>query len=185
MQRPRSATIAFRDRAGVPSIRRPGRMGLRSNAWPGSAAGFSPAAWKPARPSANAWPETVKFKVSEVQDRTEPTRYRHSFAQVSRCATPVGMAVCVSLPHALRGSASRGGAPAPYGREGIAEGAVKNGQRPDGSKTVWAYYVFPSGSGSAPAQPDSACYQCHLEHEAHRGDRPRRSRLPNPPRGAS
>jgi len=46
---------------------------------------------------------------------------------------------------------------------------VKNSQRPDGSKTVWAYYmfssgVFPSGSGSAPAQPDSACYQCHLEH---------------------
>ena len=44
------------------------------------------------------------------------------------------------------------------------EVSVKNGQRPDGSKTVWAYYVFPSGSGSAPAQPDSACYQCHLEH---------------------
>ena len=49
------------------------------------------------------------------------------------------------------------------------EVGVKNGQRPDGSKTVCAYYVFPSGvfpsgSGSAPAQPDSACYQCHLEH---------------------
>lgn len=44
------------------------------------------------------------------------------------------------------------------------EVAVKNSQRPDGSKTVWAYYVFPSGSSSAGAQPDSACYQCHLEH---------------------
>jgi hypothetical protein len=44
------------------------------------------------------------------------------------------------------------------------EVAVKNSQRPDGSKTVWAYYVFPSGSSSAPAQADSACYQCHLEH---------------------
>ena len=49
------------------------------------------------------------------------------------------------------------------------EVAVKNGQRPDGSKTVCACYVFPSGvfpsgSGSAPVQPDSAVYQCHLEH---------------------
>ena len=42
--------------------------------------------------------------------------------QVSRRATPVGMAVCVSLPPALRGPAFRGGAPALCGREGAAKG---------------------------------------------------------------
>ena len=50
------------------------------------------------------------------------------------------------------------------------EVAVKNGQRPDGSKTVWAYYVFPGVACSqvavAPRQPSpiARCYQCHLEH---------------------
>jgi hypothetical protein len=44
------------------------------------------------------------------------------------------------------------------------EMAVKNGKRPDGSKTDWAYYAFPTGQSSAKAFPDSACYQCHLRH---------------------
>ena len=42
--------------------------------------------------------------------------------------------------------------------------AVKNSQRPDGSKTDWAYYAFPTNQPTAKAFPDSACYQCHLKH---------------------
>jgi Cytochrome P460 len=42
--------------------------------------------------------------------------------------------------------------------------AVKNSQRPDGSKTNWAYYDFPIGQRSAKAFPDKACYDCHLKH---------------------
>jgi hypothetical protein len=52
------------------------------------------------------------------------------------------------------------------------EVAVKDTERPDGSKTPWAYYDFtgkpgPSGRGmldSAKAKPDSNCYDCHKEH---------------------
>ncbi|MDQ3583339.1 MAG: tyrosine-type recombinase/integrase [Pseudomonadota bacterium] len=40
--------------------------------------------------------------------------------QVSRRATALGVAVCVSLAHALRGPAFRGGAAAPCGPEGVA-----------------------------------------------------------------
>ena len=42
--------------------------------------------------------------------------------------------------------------------------AVKNSQRPDGSKTDWAYYDFPLGQKSAKAFADKACYDCHLQH---------------------
>ena len=42
--------------------------------------------------------------------------------------------------------------------------AVKNSKRPDGSKTDWAYYDFPANQATAKAFPDSACYQCHLQH---------------------
>ncbi len=52
------------------------------------------------------------------------------------------------------------------------EVAVKNLERPDGSKTPWAYYDFtgkpgPSGRGvreSAKAKPDGSCYDCHKKH---------------------
>ena len=50
------------------------------------------------------------------------------------------------------------------------EVAVKNKNRPDGSKTDWAYYDFTdrSGGGSFPtdaaAQPDGECYACHKAH---------------------
>jgi WD40 repeat protein len=44
------------------------------------------------------------------------------------------------------------------------EVAVKNSKRPDGSKTDWAYYVFPQGRASAKAAADAACYQCHKQH---------------------
>lgn len=44
------------------------------------------------------------------------------------------------------------------------EVAVKNSNRPDGSKTDWAYYVFPKNQATAKAFPDSACYQCHKKH---------------------
>lgn len=50
------------------------------------------------------------------------------------------------------------------------EVAVKNSSRPDGSATPWAYFVFtdrgdPSAvMPTAPAFPDVACYDCHLEH---------------------
>ena len=49
--------------------------------------------------------------------------------------------------------------------------AVKNFNRPDGSSTPWAYYVFgtdPKDASklvpSAPAQPDKNCENCHKEH---------------------
>jgi Cytochrome P460 len=52
------------------------------------------------------------------------------------------------------------------------EVAVKNLERPDGSKTPWAYYDFtgkpgPSGRGlreSAKAKPDASCAACHKKH---------------------
>lgn len=42
--------------------------------------------------------------------------------------------------------------------------AVKNSMRPDGSKTDWAYYAFPTNQPTAKAFPDAACYQCHRKH---------------------
>jgi hypothetical protein len=48
------------------------------------------------------------------------------------------------------------------------EVAVKNLNRPDGSKTPWAYYIFQDSGGplmpTAKAQPDSSCYDCHKAH---------------------
>jgi Cytochrome P460 len=51
------------------------------------------------------------------------------------------------------------------------EVAVKNTQRPDGSKTDWAYYIFTDATAptappllAAKAQPDSDCYNCHRKH---------------------
>jgi hypothetical protein len=52
------------------------------------------------------------------------------------------------------------------------EVAVKDRERPDGSKTPWAYYDFtgqpgPRGRGvreSARAKPDGSCYDCHKQH---------------------
>lgn len=54
-------------------------------------------------------------------------------------------------------------------RTGV-EVAVKNLNRPDGSKTPWAYYVFTDPNNPATPKPtatafaDGACYACHLEH---------------------
>ena len=54
-------------------------------------------------------------------------------------------------------------------RSGL-EVAVKNANRPDGSNTPWAYYVFTDPDDpntvlpTARAFPDGACFQCHLEH---------------------
>jgi hypothetical protein len=45
------------------------------------------------------------------------------------------------------------------------EAAVKNARRPDGSKTVWAYYAFDRQTKeAATAFPDTACYDCHKTH---------------------
>ena len=50
------------------------------------------------------------------------------------------------------------------------EVAVKNSNRPDGSKTPWAYYIFTDKNDPAKVIPvasafkDSACNQCHVEH---------------------
>jgi quercetin dioxygenase-like cupin family protein/ketosteroid isomerase-like protein len=46
------------------------------------------------------------------------------------------------------------------------EVAVKNSERPDGSKTDWAYYVFanPAKPGTAKPFCDTDCYQCHRKH---------------------
>jgi hypothetical protein len=47
------------------------------------------------------------------------------------------------------------------------EVAVKNGKRPDRSKTDWAYYDFGSpakAKATASAFPDAACYDCHRKH---------------------
>lgn len=54
-------------------------------------------------------------------------------------------------------------------RSGV-EVAVKNTNRPDGSATPWAYYVFTDRNDpsavlpAAPAFADVHCYNCHLEH---------------------
>jgi hypothetical protein len=54
-------------------------------------------------------------------------------------------------------------------RTGV-EVAVKNASRPDGAKTVWAYYDFTDQSNpsklrsSAPAFPDQVCENCHRQH---------------------
>jgi hypothetical protein len=48
--------------------------------------------------------------------------------------------------------------------------AVKNTERPDGSTTPWAYYIFTDPSDpsqvapKASAFPDAACFDCHEEH---------------------
>jgi len=50
------------------------------------------------------------------------------------------------------------------------EVAVKNSARPDGKKTVWAYYDFTDRSdpsklkATAPAFPDESCETCHRQH---------------------
>src|SRR5262245_11068147 len=45
------------------------------------------------------------------------------------------------------------------------EVAVKNGKRPDGPKTDWAYYDFDKpAKATAAAFRDAACYDCHLKH---------------------
>ena len=50
------------------------------------------------------------------------------------------------------------------------EVAVKNSKRPDGSSTVWAYYLFDGPGGkllsTAKAQPNKTCYECHKQHAA-------------------
>lgn len=42
--------------------------------------------------------------------------------------------------------------------------AVKNRNRPDGSKIDWAYYDFDLDKKTAKAFPDKACYDCHVQH---------------------
>ena len=44
------------------------------------------------------------------------------------------------------------------------EVAVKNSNRPDKSKTVWAYYMFGLNQATAKANPDASCNQCHVKH---------------------
>lgn len=52
------------------------------------------------------------------------------------------------------------------GKQLEVEVAVKNSNRPDGSKTDWAYYVFedPAKPNPAKAFDDKCCYQCHKDH---------------------
>jgi hypothetical protein len=56
------------------------------------------------------------------------------------------------------------------GRRVGLEVAVKNGSRPDGNTTPWAYYDFTDRSDrtkvrpSAPAFPDKDCANCHQLH---------------------
>lgn len=42
--------------------------------------------------------------------------------------------------------------------------AVKNRNRPDGSKIDWAYYDFGLDQKTAKAFPDKKCYDCHVQH---------------------
>jgi hypothetical protein len=46
------------------------------------------------------------------------------------------------------------------------EVAVKNSNRPDGSKTAWAYYAFPMPRTTkiAKAFKDATCFECHKQH---------------------
>ncbi len=51
------------------------------------------------------------------------------------------------------------------GKRTSIEVAVKNSNRPDGSKTDWAYYAFQlPDAAPVPAFPDSSCYDCHRKH---------------------
>jgi hypothetical protein len=57
------------------------------------------------------------------------------------------------------------------GKQLHVEVAVKDRDRPDGSRTPWAYYSFPKTgdrpkelAATAAAHSDSECYQCHLQH---------------------
>lgn len=52
------------------------------------------------------------------------------------------------------------------GKQREIEVAVKNSNRPDGSKTNWAYYVFDDPAKPKPAKAfkDADCYQCHKQH---------------------
>jgi hypothetical protein len=51
------------------------------------------------------------------------------------------------------------------GKQLAVEVAVKNNNRPDGSKTDWAYYAFTTpNQATAKAFPDANCYRCHSQH---------------------
>ncbi|HJZ59226.1 MAG TPA: cytochrome P460 family protein [Gemmataceae bacterium] len=61
-----------------------------------------------------------------------------------------------------KGIVSKGFFPGAHRR---VEVAVKNGKRPDGSKTDWAYYDFDTPQkATASAFRDATCYDCHLKH---------------------
>ncbi len=52
------------------------------------------------------------------------------------------------------------------GAQRAVEVAVKNSNRPDGSKTDWAYYAFPMPrtTKTAKAFKDATCFECHKQH---------------------
>ena len=77
--------------------------------------------------------------------------------------TVLVMDVYKAMDREPKGIVSRGYFP---GEQRSIEVAVKNNNRPDGSKTDWAYYAFlnPSKATTARAFPDIACYQCHRKH---------------------
>jgi hypothetical protein len=52
------------------------------------------------------------------------------------------------------------------GSQRAVEVAVKNANRPDGSKTDWAYYAFPMPkvNKTAKAFKDATCFECHKQH---------------------
>ena len=63
-----------------------------------------------------------------------------------------------------RGVVAKGYSPGGHRR---LEVSVKNKDRPDGSETPWAYYVFGPGREAAAARKDRDCFDCHKEHASH------------------
>jgi acetyl esterase/lipase len=111
-------------------------------------------------------PEKVRRKEKEIGDfhnvYINPQAYEH-YTRTGKFPdkTMLVMDVYEAKDKEPKNIVSKGYFP---GNQLHVEVAVKNSKRPDGSKTDWAYYAFPPNQPTAKAFPDSACYQCHLQH---------------------
>jgi hypothetical protein len=91
-----------------------------------------------------------------------PEAYQH-YAQTGKFPdkTVLVMEVFEALEREPQNIVERGFYP---GKQLAVEVAVKNANRPDGSKTDWAYYAFSSTAQAAGAFPDANCFDCHRQH---------------------
>lgn len=93
----------------------------------------------------------------------QPEAYEH-FVKTGKFPDPTVLVMDVyeARERDAKGIVSKGLFP---GTQRRFEVAVKNGKRPDGSRTDWAYYAFDKpDKAAATAFRDGACYDCHLKH---------------------